>query len=169
MCFSTVPLLSIKARKVDRKFILEIRIITTEIVPVTRMSLGLLLIRKVRNMASSLGDRIRLVRKTNRLNQVEFSNMIGISQGTLSELEQDKFNPSLETILSIHKVFHTNLTWLLLGETEQADNNKELDLFQSKLNEKEILLINLFERLEDHDKEEILQFMDLKLIRYKNK
>lgn len=49
-------------------------------------------------MTSSLGDRIRLIRKTNRLNQTEFSNMIGISQGTLSELEQDKYNPSLETI-----------------------------------------------------------------------
>lgn len=34
--------------------------------------------------------------KTNRLNQHEFSNMIGISQTTLSELEQGKYNPSLE-------------------------------------------------------------------------
>ncbi|GIO69993.1 hypothetical protein J21TS3_48140 [Paenibacillus cookii] len=32
----------------------------------------------------------------NRSNQHEFSNMIGISQATLSELEQGKYNPSLE-------------------------------------------------------------------------
>ncbi|MEI0738983.1 helix-turn-helix transcriptional regulator [Paenibacillus sp. JTLBN-2024] len=30
------------------------------------------------------------------MNQHEFSNMIGISQTTLSELEQGKYNPSLE-------------------------------------------------------------------------
>ncbi|WP_199615062.1 helix-turn-helix domain-containing protein [Paenibacillus alkalitolerans] len=51
-------------------------------------------------LQASLGDRIRVIRKTNQLNQNEFSNLIGISQATLSELEQGKYNPSLETILS---------------------------------------------------------------------
>jgi transcriptional regulator with XRE-family HTH domain len=32
-------------------------------------------------MSSSLGERIRIIRKSNNLNQVEFSNIIGVSQG----------------------------------------------------------------------------------------
>ncbi|WP_420851115.1 helix-turn-helix transcriptional regulator [Paenibacillus alba] len=34
------------------------------------------------------------------LNQNEFSNLIGISQSTLSELEKDKYNPSIEITLT---------------------------------------------------------------------
>lgn len=33
-------------------------------------------------LQASLGDRIRIIRKTNQLNQNEFSNLIGISQAT---------------------------------------------------------------------------------------
>lgn len=32
-----------------------------------------------------------MIRKLNKINQVDFSNRIGISQATLSELEQDKY------------------------------------------------------------------------------
>ncbi|MCM3271216.1 helix-turn-helix domain-containing protein [Paenibacillus elgii] len=75
-------------------------------------------------MAATLGDRIRLIRKTNRLSQIDFSNLISISQGTLSELGQEKYNPSLETIFSIHKVFKTDPSYLLLGDNgESAPKN----------------------------------------------
>lgn len=118
-------------------------------------------------MTSSFGDRIRLIRKTNRLNQVDLSKMIGRSQGTLSELEQDKYSPSLETILSIHKVFDTDLTWFVLGQHCQSADIHDIALFQSKLNHNEVKLIDLFDKLTENDKEEILQFIELKLKRYK--
>ncbi|XEC94576.1 helix-turn-helix domain-containing protein [Paenibacillus tarimensis] len=38
-----------------------------------------------------LGERIREVRKKNQMNQTEFSIRVGVSQGTLSELERDNF------------------------------------------------------------------------------
>ncbi|QNR66943.1 helix-turn-helix transcriptional regulator [Paenibacillus peoriae] len=50
---------------------------------------------------STIGQRIRTIRKTNNLNQIKFANTIGISQGTLSELEQDKYRPSLDIIIAI--------------------------------------------------------------------
>ncbi|MGO4951397.1 helix-turn-helix domain-containing protein [Paenibacillus sp. DRB1-1] len=43
---------------------------------------------------STIGQRIRTIRKNN-LNQIKFANIIGISQATLSELEQDKYKSSL--------------------------------------------------------------------------
>ena len=99
-------------------------------------------------MQSSIGDRIRIIRKTNRLNQNEFSNIIGISQATLSELEKDKYNPSIDTILSIYRVFKTNLSWLILGSTVKEENNEHtIDLFQTVINEKELKLNELFNKL----------------------
>lgn len=113
-------------------------------------------------MQANLGDRIRIIRKTNRLNQHEFSNLIGISQATLSELEQGKYNPSLETILSIHKVFKTNISWLLTGDALE----ESLNLFNVSLDDMELKIIQLFRNLKDYDKEEIIQFLNLKINRY---
>lgn len=88
-------------------------------------------------MEATLGDRIRIIRKTNRLNQTEFSNVIGISQATLSELEQGKYNPSFETILPIHKIFKTNFEWFLNGEIVEVNDSI---LFKTSLNETELEL-----------------------------
>ncbi|MBD0383867.1 helix-turn-helix domain-containing protein [Paenibacillus sedimenti] len=115
-------------------------------------------------MQSNLGDRIRIIRKTNRLNQNEFANLIGISQATLSELEQGKYSPSLETILSIHRVFKTNLSWLLTGDS--LVENESLNLFNVSLGDMELKLIEIFRNLKDYDREEIIQFLNLKLNRY---
>jgi transcriptional regulator with XRE-family HTH domain len=54
-----------------------------------------------------------MVRKLNKINQVDFSSRIGLSQATLSELEQDKYKPSVATIVAIVTEFGTDLEWLL--------------------------------------------------------
>lgn len=64
----------------------------------------------------SIGARIKHIRKSHELNQVSIAQSLGISQGTLSELEKNKFNPSVETIVQIHQKFDVNINWLLLGE-----------------------------------------------------
>lgn len=120
--------------------------------------------RREGKLQASLGDRIKIIRKTNRLNQHEFSNLIGISQATLSELEQGKYNPSLETILSIHKVFKTNLSWLLIGDNNE--DNETHNLFNTSLDDIELKLVDLFRSLKGYDKQEIIQFMKLKINRY---
>jgi len=53
----------------------------------------------------TLGGRIRKIRKLNEMNQIDFSSRVGISQATLSELEQDKYKPSVEIIISIVNQF----------------------------------------------------------------
>lgn len=49
-----------------------------------------------------LGERIKRIRKKNQMNQTEFSHFIGVSQGTLSELEQNKSNPSNRLEIKAH-------------------------------------------------------------------
>ncbi|QYR22228.1 helix-turn-helix domain-containing protein [Paenibacillus sp. sptzw28] len=63
----------------------------------------------------SIGERIKHIRKTHDLNQVAFAQMIGISQGTLSDLESNKFNPSVETMIQLHHKFSIDMNWLILG------------------------------------------------------
>jgi transcriptional regulator with XRE-family HTH domain len=45
----------------------------------------------------TIGDRVKGIRKKNKMNQIEFSEKIGISQGRLSEIEQNKTKPSADT------------------------------------------------------------------------
>jgi transcriptional regulator with XRE-family HTH domain len=108
---------------------------------------------------STLGERIRGIRKTNQLNQIEFANMIGVSQGTLSELEQDKYKPSVDILIAIQNKFKVDLEWLIIGSTQ--------DTYSINLNEKENKLISGFRKLNNDDQDEILEITRIKLKRYK--
>jgi DNA-binding XRE family transcriptional regulator len=56
-----------------------------------------------RALMNIIGENIRKLRKMAGLTQIEFAKQIGISQGTLSDIEQGNSNPSVDTVLSIHK------------------------------------------------------------------
>lgn len=103
-----------------------------------------------------------MIRKLNKINQVDFSNRIGISQATLSELEQDKYKPSVETILALVSEFGGSIEWILIGE--EVSDEKVIGL--TKVSEKESELLMLFEKLKPADQDEILEFMKLKINRY---
>ncbi|MCC3359681.1 helix-turn-helix domain-containing protein [Bacillus sp. REN16] len=109
----------------------------------------------------TLGNRIKYVRKTNKLNQVEFAKIIGISQGTLSEVEQDKYNPSIETIILIHKNFKVDLEWLLV-------NLNSSNPYKSKIVGNEVELLTLFRKLPSDEQDEVIGIIELKLKRYNN-
>lgn len=106
-----------------------------------------------------LGERIREIRKNNQMNQTEFANLIGVSQGTLSELEQNKFNPSLETILAIINGFNVNATWFLLGHTSKKEGNRTA---VSELSQMEHTLILEFRKLTTYEQCEILKIIEIK-------
>jgi len=60
-----------------------------------------------------IGDRIKQLRKSLNLTQSQFAILINISQSALSEIENNRFNPSLETLLSIKDKFGINLDWMI--------------------------------------------------------
>jgi transcriptional regulator with XRE-family HTH domain len=64
----------------------------------------------------TVGERFRHLRLSNGLNQVDFSKSIGISQGSLSEIEKGKTNPSIDTVIATSKAFGISTDWLLKGE-----------------------------------------------------
>ncbi|MGI8386591.1 helix-turn-helix domain-containing protein [Robertmurraya sp. P23] len=76
----------------------------------------------------TIGERINQLRRALNMNQKQFSNVINISQGTLSDIERGKFNPSIETVISISNKFNVSTDWILKGGWVGIQTiNKELE------------------------------------------
>ncbi|MDH2332608.1 helix-turn-helix domain-containing protein [Paenibacillus polymyxa] len=105
------------------------------------------------------------IRKLNKLNQIEFSQIIGVSQGTLSELEKDKYKPSLETVIALKLNFGVDLDWLLIEEAVVSNSG----IFRVQIDDLESNLISGFRKLNLDDKREIEGILNLKLKRYRNR
>ncbi len=72
-----------------------------------------------RNM---IGDRLKKYRKHKGFNTVQFSEKLGISQGSLSGLETNKSKPSSDTIEQLYRNTDINVGWLLTGEGEMESD-----------------------------------------------
>lgn len=64
----------------------------------------------------SIGDRLNAWRKSQSLTLIELGKMIGVSQGSLSELENEKSLPSAGTLGNLCLQTDLNIYWLLTGE-----------------------------------------------------
>lgn len=65
-----------------------------------------------------LKDRIKQVRKDNKLTQVEFGEKIGVKGNTITNYENGLRTPVDAVILSICRTFSVNEHWLRTGEGE---------------------------------------------------
>lgn len=100
-----------------------------------------------------IGGNIKRLRKLHMLNQVEFAKRIGISQGSLSDIESGKCSPSVETVISIHEAFQCSLEMLLIGR-EKFGN--------IEMSEQESRLLRIFNDLDHKDQNELLDIALLK-------
>ena len=69
----------------------------------------------------SIGTRIRKYRFHKRLKVRELAGIINISQGSLSDIENENTKPAADTIISIVKNTDINPYWLLTGEGEMEE------------------------------------------------
>ena len=72
-----------------------------------------------------MNSRIKEIRKENKLTQIEFANMIGLSQSGVSWIEREGSNVDNSVIKSISKTFHVTEEWLLTGKGEKYDVEDE--------------------------------------------
>jgi len=63
-----------------------------------------------------VGTRIKEWRKGKKLRGIQFSKIIKISQGTLSEIENNKAFPSINTLAKIHYYAGVDIKWLIFGD-----------------------------------------------------
>lgn len=63
-------------------------------------------------------DRIKRIRKENKMTQVEFGEKIGVKGNTITNYETGLRNPTDAVILSICREFNVNEEWLRTGNGE---------------------------------------------------
>ena len=68
-----------------------------------------------------ISDTIRDLRIRNFLNQTKFANIVGVTQGTVSQWEHGLIKPSSEQLLAISTAFNISIDDLLKGETLKQD------------------------------------------------
>ena len=76
----------------------------------------------------TIGERIKKIRIENNLKQADFANKIGKAQNTLSKIESEKANPTIDIIISICQSFNVSADYLLFG-TNQKQDNEILNLY----------------------------------------
>lgn len=69
----------------------------------------------------SLGEEIRNKRKEKKLTQFDLADKIGLCRNYISDIENDRYNPSLKTLVKISKVLDLDINFLL-KESEIQDN-----------------------------------------------
>lgn len=77
----------------------------------------------------NLGIAIRSLRKNKGLNQGEFSTRLGISQGYLSQIENEEKTPSVEMLVKISDTLETPLAvmfWFTLTEQDVPENKRDV-------------------------------------------
>ena len=75
--------------------------------------------------AKNLGTRLRQWRKTLPLKSFELAKLIKISQGSLSDIENNKSLPSADTIAKLYLYSDLNIIWLLLGKGPMIRSRSE--------------------------------------------
>jgi len=76
-------------------------------------------------MLTSVGQRLRAWRKSSSLRLVDVSKQICVSQGSLSDLENDKALPSAGTLTNLCLYSDLDLCWLLTGTGEISSSPSE--------------------------------------------
>ena len=75
----------------------------------------------------TIGDRLRKIRKDNKLSQKAFGKICGVSQLTLLRYETNYRGPDMKFLLKMSKNFNVNVNWVLrsIGEAYFSDFPKE--------------------------------------------
>lgn len=89
-------------------------------------------------------ERIKYVREKHNLNQKEFANLIGVSQGNVGDWERGRSLPSTSVIVKIVNQFNISADWLLIGNTCIKENQKYN--FLENLNKEELNSIERFSK-----------------------
>lgn len=121
----------------------------------------------------TIGERIRTRRKELNLTMKAIFEQENIKTGNLSELENDKYLPSVQTLIALSRVLECSIDWILTGKEyvppdSEALNIENLKVEQgllcdgSPLSNIEADLVAMFRLLPSWEKEDIFDLVHLK-------
>lgn len=73
-------------------------------------------------------ERIRYLRQSKELNQVQLAEKLGVTKQSVSNWENDNIMPSVEMLVRIADFFHVTTDYLLAHDVEEPEFPKILDL-----------------------------------------
>ncbi len=106
--------------------------------------------------AKFLGDRLREWRRSIPLKSYELAKLISISQGSLSDIENNKSLPSADTISKIYLNTNINIIWLLTGKGAMKKGNLPTDGLETPF---------AYEEIEEYGQDPKLKELMEKLVR----
>jgi len=69
------------------------------------------------------GDRLKQFRKLLKMNQKDLSEVLNISQSTLSQIENSYYAVSIQALSTLYNEYNLNTNWLVTGEGEMFLSN----------------------------------------------
>lgn len=112
---------------------------------------------------NNINVRIKSLRDDLKITQVEFSERIGVTQGTLSLMEKGKMSVNNQNIKLICQEFGVREEWLRTGKEPAFKNEEELlKLLGSKLDDLDNMdrrIITEYLKLEAHKKKILKEFI----------
>lgn len=106
----------------------------------------------------NFSEKLKLIRKTNKLTQAEFANSIGISRGNLANIELGKVEPTQLFINCVSLMYNIDKNWLL------DDTNNDLSALNGSTNILS-LIMDKYDKLDDKYKKfvenQITQLLEL--------
>ena len=86
----------------------------------------------------SIGNKIKTFRKANKLTQVELAKKANISRSYLADVENDRYNPSLETLKSLANALEVPVNKFFNEESNSIEASIDKNIELNKNDEKDI-------------------------------
>jgi len=112
---------------------------------------------------STIGQRLRTARKSKKLSLLDVRDLTGLSTGNLSDLENDKFSPSANTLIQLRQVLNVSIDWMLTGNLTKDIPSEDIlrEKTPAYLSTDEKMLLDMYHRLDNEDRKNIIGYMNL--------
>lgn len=112
-----------------------------------------------------IGQRIKNRRKELNLTQTDIKAAVGISSGNISDIENGNRLPAAATLAQLASVLQCSIDWILTGKSPVKENF----ISPSPFDRKTASVISSFQKLNQDDQEEIVEIIEMKLRRSRQK
>ena len=109
--------------------------------------------------ATDVGERLRVLRKQQRLTQAQLARQIGIQQSDLSRMEKGEYRVSLDNLFKILGVLDVEISDFFGAKARQAET------VSRALSQEDMQTLHMLKQLSPEGRSEALEFIEFKLRR----
>lgn len=111
-------------------------------------------------LKENIGERFKILRKSNKLTQNEFAKKLEVTNAAISMIENGLRFPSSSLIDSACKTFNVSKSWLLNGEKDSSLFKDAVRLLSNpEISERDLEFVVRFLNLPEDERDTLLRFM----------